>query len=111
MNATRTSNYHVEYLEDVQHWHPASQPYAGGDNLVGALYEGWEMSNVVAREEHWFAGMRFVAVYHVELNRDGETLIMPVIFTPYITRLLAERECSVITLDEFKRAREKSTQD
>ena len=109
MSTIRSTDYHVEYLEDVQHWHPESQPYAGGDNLVGALYEGWEMSNIVAREEHWFAGMRFVAVYYVELTRDGEALTMPVIHTPYLTRLLVERSCDVITMDEFKRAREKTT--
>lgn len=82
------SNFHVEYLDVAQHWHGPSELYAGGDALLTRLYEGWQLGNTVWREEHWFAGMRSVTVYHFDLNKGEEQTTIPVINNPFVHRLV-----------------------
>jgi hypothetical protein len=84
-----TTNYHVEYMDVNQYWSPRSQQYAGGDALITALANGWEMKDQVVCEEYWFAGMRQTRIYHVELHRDGERMIMPVLHNPYVDYVLS----------------------
>ncbi|MFW5696368.1 MAG: hypothetical protein ACOCXR_01140 [Phototrophicaceae bacterium] len=81
-------NYHVDYMEVVQHWHPQSEPYAGGDALMTLIAQGWQMQRDVYVEKREFAGLRSVSVYHVSLVRDGKTMKVPVVRNPYINRLL-----------------------
>lgn len=99
MNNQNASNFHVQYLDDIRHWCPESEPFTGGDALLTALLNGWEMSTQVRRETHWYAGMRFVNVYYFELNRDGEKRIMPVIDNPYIDKLMARSETELELVD------------
>lgn len=96
-NATdNISNFHVEYMDVTQHWNDKSEKYAGADSLLTMLYNGWEMKKEVRREERWFAGSRLVYIYHVELERDGETMHMPVIHNPYISRMIMRDDVTVI---------------
>src|SRR5690606_15045014 len=88
MKETRINNFHAEYLDVVQHWSPTSAHYAGGDALVTFLSQAWELCPEVKVEDRYFAGMRSVAVYHMELERDGETLNMPVLRNPYVNRII-----------------------
>lgn len=88
MKDTQTSNFHAEYLDVVQHWSPTSAHYAGGDALVTFLSRGWEIHNEVKVEDRYFAGMRSVSVYHMELERDGEVMKMPVLRNPYVNRII-----------------------
>lgn len=83
-----TPNSHVEYMDVAQHWHPHSEPYAGGDALVTLLAQGWTMRRDVYVEKSEFAGLRYVSVYHIELERDGEVIKMPVVRNPYINRVI-----------------------
>lgn len=89
------SNFHVDYIDVAQHWSPDSEKYAGGDCLVTALYSGWEMNPVVYVERKWYAGARQITVYHVELERDGEVMSMPVLNNPYINRMIRNTEVQV----------------
>lgn len=91
------TNFHVEYMDVIQHWCPNSEKYAGADSLLTMMYEGWEMKDTVIREEHWFAGMRLVNVYRVELERDSETMTMQILHNPYIARMIANHDVEVIT--------------
>lgn len=104
-----STNFHVEYMDVVQHWHSESQPFAGGDSLLTALYDGWEMSDIVVREEYWFAGMRSVKVYHFELSRGDEIMVMPIIDTPYLTRIIQSSQLQVMSSEDYRHGREKST--
>lgn len=97
-----SSDFHVDYRDVTQHWHPQSQRYAGGDSLLTALDEGWEMSDTIVRREHWFAGMRSVTVYQFEMTRGDEKMTMSVINTPYVTRLIRESSVRVIDVDHIK---------
>ncbi len=103
-----SSDFHVDYMDVTQHWHPHSQQYAGGDHLLTALYRGWQMDEVIFREEHWFAGMRHVVVYYFELTRDDDAMTMPVISTPFVTRLIRNSEVQVLAIEESKRRRERA---
>ena len=87
--ATRFSNsYHDEYLDVTQHWSEKSEPYAGGDALVTLLSRGWKLKKEVNVEERYFAGLRSVSVYHLNLERNGETMHLPVLRNPYVNRIL-----------------------
>jgi hypothetical protein len=92
-NAT---NFHVEYMDVTQHWSPTCEKYAGGDALLTALYNNWQMENTVTREDCWFAGMRLISVYHVPLKREGEEQIISVIDNPYVSRLMNNGEIRII---------------
>lgn len=83
-----SSNFHTEYLEVTQHWHNLSEKYAGGDALLTRLYDGWEICETVWREDHWFAGMRAVTIYHFEIKRGDDREILPVVNNPYVNRLI-----------------------
>jgi len=93
------SNFHVEYMEVAQHWHPASEEYAGGDALVTLLSQGWNMKRDVYVEKREFAGLRSVSVYHLELERGGDVLKVPVVRNPYINRVLRLGDFRQIPLD------------
>jgi hypothetical protein len=99
LNAS-SSNFHVEYMDVTQHWSPESERYAGGDCLMTALHNGWEMSPTVRVEQKWYAGMRHVTIYHVELRREGKTMVMPIINNPYVTRQFSQMdEVEVVPMD------------
>lgn len=100
----RLSDLHFQYADVIQHWHCDSQPHAGGDALLTALYSGWQVGETVLQEDHWFAGMRYVAVYHFALTRGGETMIMPVINNPYVTRFVGQSSLRVRPFDESLRS-------
>ena len=95
---TRINNFHAEYLDVVQHWSPTSAKYAGGDALVTFLFEGWELRSEVKVEDRYFAGMRSISVYHMELERDGETIKMPVLRNPYVNRIVRMGDFTLVEI-------------
>lgn len=95
-----TTNFHTEYMDVTQHWSPRSEKYAGGDALLTMLTRGWKMRRRVQVEEKWYAGMRSVTVYHLQLDREGETMKMPVVHNPYVNRLLSGDEVEMVPMKE-----------
>jgi hypothetical protein len=95
----------IEDINIYRHWHPASEAYAGGDSLATALYLGWTMVEIVYREEHWRAG-RCSMVFHVTLERDGETMVMPVISNPYVRRFLNESPVQIVPFEQREQVRQ-----
>jgi hypothetical protein len=81
-----------------RHWSPSSQAYAPADVLLQYLAEGWTLSPVVGLEEHYHAGVRRVDVYHFELNRDGQNMVLPVQSNPVVRRLIAQRQLKIVLL-------------
>lgn len=81
-------NHHVDYLQVTQHWSADSESYAGGDGLVTLLSEGWQLIRKVSEEHIWFSGNRKTNLYHLEIQKDGETRIIPVVHNPYINRIV-----------------------
>ncbi|MEM9951362.1 MAG: hypothetical protein AAF846_07175 [Chloroflexota bacterium] len=88
--AVNVANYHVQYSDlTSQHWHPNSESFAGGDNLITALEKKWEIDNCKLTR-HWYAGMRSVRVYEFTLSKGDVTVIMPVLDNPYIERFIVD---------------------
>lgn len=105
MNQNDISNYHVQYIDvSSQHWHPSSESFAGGDNLMTALNNGWSFDKTVVVEQHWFAGMRSTHVYYFELTRDDEKMTMPVLECPYVARLLSQADIRVVEKGQGQKA-------
>jgi hypothetical protein len=96
MENRNTVNHHADYMDVERYWSPSTEPYAGCDNLVTALHDGWEMDGEVLREEKSYAGMRQINIYHVKLQRAGEAMTMPVLANPYIERVLANHSVRVV---------------
>lgn len=93
-------NFHVQYLNITsQHWSYSSEKYAGGDHLLTALERGWEVSETVKLERHWFAGMRCIEIYHFTIQRGDKTIDMPVVNNPYVTRFISTYNMKVIELE------------
>ena len=85
-------------IDTRRHWSPSSQAYAPADVLLRYLAEGWTVSPIVGLEEHWHAGVRRVDVYHFELSKDNQSLVLPVQSNPVVRRLLNERQLRVVLL-------------
>lgn len=94
------SNAHLDYFEVNRHWCDTSERYAGGDALLTALQNDWEVEKVCYRQEHWQAGTRLITIYHFDLKNGGEQMHMPVITTPYIRRMIAEMGFEVRPYDD-----------
>lgn len=102
--ATNVTNFHVQYLDVTsQHWNPESESFAGGDHLMTALHNGWEVLRCV-ETRHWFAGMRSITIYRFDLKRDGETMSMPVLTNPYVSRLIHQLGMEIVEADDSKTA-------
>jgi hypothetical protein len=96
----------IEDINIYRHWHAGSEKYAGSDSLATKIYLGWTVGEVVYREEHWRAG-RCSMVYHFTLERDGETMTMPVIANPYLWRYLTDAPVQVVSMAERQPVRQK----
>lgn len=94
------TNFHVEYMDVTQHWSDTSEEYAGADSLLTMIYQGWQMKKKVQREERQFAGMRSVYVYHITLEKDGQTMTMPVLHNPYVSRMIMRHNIEVVPLQK-----------
>ncbi len=103
------TNQNINFLTSTHHWCPRSEKYAGVDQLLTALYNGWAMSDVCYREDHWHGGSRCVAVYHFSLKRRNETMTMPVITNPALDRMLMLVSMRVIEIQVSARERAENT--
>ncbi len=90
MKITQLTDFHFAYQDRIRHWHPGSELYTGGDALITAVDEGWDISTLVGSEEHRHQGARTTTVYYFELTRGRDTLLMPVISNPFVDRLVSE---------------------
>ncbi|MBZ0290136.1 MAG: hypothetical protein K8I30_21105 [Anaerolineae bacterium] len=84
----------MEGFPIYRHWHPASERYTGGDSLLTALQFGWTI-DVVTLQEYRLGGDRTSTIYYFRLKRRDETVVMPVIASPYVTRLFAQSQSRI----------------
>lgn len=98
MNQENLVNLHYSYVDMIRHWHAQSEPYTGGDALFTALDNGWDMDNVVTYKEFWQAGRRVVICYFT-LRRSGDELTMPVVYNPYVSRVIKTMHVQTIRIE------------
>ncbi|GEM_PF-869606 len=93
----RTDNTHEKYTATYQHWCPQSEKYAGGDHLISAFREGWQLvDDIVKVERHWKSGTRPVKIYYFSLERDDETMVMPVLHNPFVDRCIIDLSLTLV---------------
>jgi len=92
------TDYHFAYLDLYRHWHADSERYTGGDALNTAMDEGWIINDVVNFQEIEHIGARGTVIYHFELVRRDETVIMHVIGNPYVDRLVMVMQFKLVPL-------------
>jgi hypothetical protein len=98
-----SSNWHYAYRKYVRHWHAESEKYAGGDCLLTAINNGWNMLVPVMAEAYWRAGSRCVMVYHFTLEYSGKTMVMPVITNPFVERLIVDNRLRLVARQQTTR--------
>lgn len=102
---------HVDYPDMHRHWDSQSERFGGGDSLLTAIQNGWQVEEVIWSEEYWHAGTRPVVLFHFELTRlgggrrDGKTagqerVVMPVVSNPFVQRLLSTLKLEVRPLEK-----------
>mgnify|MGYP005838803485 CR=1 FL=1 len=101
------SNFHVSYPDVYRHWSANCEEYAGGDCLLTALREGWQIPETIYSENFWHSGARLVIVFHFDLTRGDETMAMPVLSNPFVRRLIRQESLTVKPLDERRMRRER----
>lgn len=100
MAQQQLSNFHYAYIDMIRHYHPESEKYTGADALFTAVENNWEIEDTVRYETHWLMGGRNVVVYYFDLTLGNEKMTMPILTTPYITRVLGEMKLKLIELAE-----------
>lgn len=102
MSDANLTNFHYAYMDLIRHWQPDSEKYTGGDALYTALADGWQVGDTIRYEECWLLGGRFVVVYYFDLKHDNETMTMPVVTNPYVSRLISTLNVKIVALAEKK---------
>jgi hypothetical protein len=88
-------NFHIMYPGVTnQHWDPQSGRYAGGDHLLTALADGWQIEKCVQVTYNYAVG-RGVAVYEFHLTRAETHMTMPVINNPSVERFLLTNDIAI----------------
>lgn len=81
-----------------RHWSPSSQAYAPADVLLQYIADGWALSPVVGLEQHLHAAGRRIDVYHFELVRDDQEMVLPVQSNPVVRRLIYQQDLKIVVL-------------
>jgi hypothetical protein len=69
-----------------RHWNSESQRYAGVDQLITYLLNGWDVDDVVLVEKPADSGAQ---VYNFCLRRGESNIDIPVIANPHVERIIA----------------------
>ena len=98
MTINNPQGMHEYYTATDRHWHAGSEPYTGGDSLLTAIRNGWNLLNLAYEHKMELRGGRTVCVYYFQLIRSSERIVMPVVENPFIERLLIERKMLIRSL-------------
>ena len=85
-----------------RHWSSESQAYAPVDVLLYYLRDGWSLDNLAGVETFYYAGYRRVDVYYLTLRRHTESLEMPVLANPALTRLIEANKINVMRVNSVR---------
>lgn len=92
MTINNPQGMHEYYTHKDRHWHAGSEPYTGGDSLLTAIRNGWQLLNLAYEQTIQLRGGRTVAVIYFQFIQDSERIVMPVVVNPFVERLLVERK-------------------
>lgn len=96
MKANREGT-HEHYTVTDRHFCPQSEAYTGGDSLLTAQRQGWQLvGRVVYRHDMLLRGSRFRTVYYFRLRRNQEVMVMPILHNPFVLHLIQQQRLSVL---------------
>ncbi len=87
---------HSKYTQVSRHWCPHSEAYTGADSLLTAQRNGWQLAGLVYQQDIIFPNGRQTTLYHFELLRGSENVIMPVLRNPFVERLIQQQAVDVL---------------
>lgn len=87
---------HQKYTQVSRHWCPHSEAYTGADSLLTAQRNGWRLAGLVYQQNVLFPNGRHTLLYHFELVRGSETVIMPILRNPFVERLIQQRGVDIL---------------
>jgi hypothetical protein len=76
-----------------RHWDGESQRYAGVDQLITSLLNGWDVDDVVLVEKPADSSAQ---VYHFCLRRADTLIEMPVLANPHVERIITHMKLVVL---------------
>jgi hypothetical protein len=79
----------MEGFPIYRHWHAASEKLTGGDSLLTALQLGWRIDTVTL-QEYYLGRDRSSTIFYFRLLRKDESVVMPVIASPFVFRVFAQ---------------------
>jgi hypothetical protein len=92
MTINNPQGMHEYYTLTDRHWHAGSEPYTGGDSLLTAIRNGWQLLNLAYEQIIQLRGGRTVHVIYFQFIQSSERITMPVVVNPFVERLLVERK-------------------
>jgi len=101
MSKINQTQSHEYYTQTPRHWCALSETITGGDSLLTALEQGWIIEGEILREIVLFRGSRTSEVFHFTLSKAGQMRVMTVTSNPFVVRLVAEHEMSVINFTDL----------
>ncbi len=101
MDRTIEMQTRADYLDDDvhRHWSADSEPYAPADILLQYLKNGWNLEKLVAVETVYYAGYRRSDIYYFTLERDGQSVEMPVLANPAVFKVLEQNRLTTLRIN------------
>lgn len=87
---------HARYTRQARHWCPHSEVYTGADSLLTAQRNGWRLAGLVYKQQVIFSNGRQTTLYHFELVRGSETVIMPIVRNPFVERMIQQHAIDIL---------------
>jgi hypothetical protein len=100
MTINNPKGTHEFYTSTDRHWHAGSEAYTGGDSLLTALRNGWQLLNLAYEQMLEVRGGRSVAVLYFHLVQGSDRIVMPILVNPFVERLLIDRKIMVRSMRE-----------
>ncbi|MDQ7024932.1 MAG: hypothetical protein Q9P01_15205 [Anaerolineae bacterium] len=92
MTINNPQGMHEYYTLTDRHWHAGSESYTGGDSLLTAIRNGWQLLNLAYEQSVQLRGGRTVNVICFQFIQESERMTMPVVVNPFVEQLLVERK-------------------
>jgi hypothetical protein len=87
---------HSKYTQVNRHWCAHSEAYTGADSLLTAQRNGWQLAGLVYQQNVLFPNGRHTTLYHFELVRGSEKVLMPVLRNPFVERLIQQQAVDIL---------------
>ncbi|NWF68105.1 MAG: hypothetical protein HXY40_03380 [Chloroflexi bacterium] len=96
------AEFHVGDRARQRAWSAQSEEYSGGDALLSAVEQGWQVRGLIFCQEIWHGSARRARIYHITLERHQESKRMRVVVNPYVERWVKQQGVRVVQMNQRK---------